>query len=233
MLKISINVPTISRNAEFPLVFLLIFLPAYLSQTALPRGVFDFPLYQGQIILQSLLIFLLLRYLLENRKPGSTVHYDSAFSPALKPFESLISFAGLTLIYLFFTFVLPPLLSSGIPDGPGTEPVLITRAGMLPLALISCLAAATMEEFFFRGYAWIRLKESGLNSLVSLLTVSLLFAAGHLYEGLPAAFFAWASGLFLGVLVIRGFTLYSLSLSHGLFNFSMILISYLRQGPSS
>jgi membrane protease YdiL (CAAX protease family) len=221
----------ISRKAEFPLIFFLIFLPAYLNQGPLPRGVFDYPLYQGQIILQSLLIFLLVRYLMERTPPADGKAYESAFAPALVPLHALITLGGLALIYAVYTLGLVPLLPEGL--SPPDELVLITRYHMLPLALISCLTAAGMEEFFFRGYAWIRLKETGLNGIPALLTVSLLFAAGHLYEGIGAALFAWGSGLFLGILVIRGFSLYSLTLSHGLFNFAMILISYLRQGPSS
>ena len=233
MFKISINIPPISKNAELPLIFLLIFLPAYLNQSALPYGIFDFPLYQGQIILQSLLIFFLVRYLTERNPPGALHEYDSAFAPALLPLQSLICLGGLAFIYGIYTFLLVPLLPAGGAVGPAAEPVLITRPAMLPLTLVSCLTAAAMEEFFFRGYAYLRLKESGLSSVPAILTVSLLFAAGHLYEGVPAALFAWASGLFLGFLVTRNFTLYSLTLSHGFFNFSMILISYLRQRPSS
>lgn len=231
MIKISVNMAAISRKAEFPLIFLLIFLPAYLNQGPLPHGAFDFPLYQGQVLLQSLLIFLLARYLLQRTPPADERAYESAFAPVLVPVHSLIALGGLALIYAAYTLGLAPLLPAAL--SPPEEAVYITRPRMLPLSLISCLAAAAMEEFFFRGYAWLRLKDTGMNGIAALIGASLIFAAGHLYEGAGAALFACASGLYLGALVMRGYSLFSLVLPHGLFNFAMILISYLRQGASS
>ena len=212
---------------EFPLIFLLVFLPAYLNQAPLPHGVFDYPLFHGQMILQSLLLFLMAVYLIRKDPPLTISEYHSAFAPELLPLQSLLSLAGLALIYAVYNFALLPLLSTA-GDAAETA-VLLTRPAMLPLSLISCLAAAAMEEFFFRGYAYIRLRETGIGKFPALAVVSVLFAAGHLYEGVPAAAFACGSGFFLGYLVIRGFSLYTLALSHGLFNFSMVLISYLSQ----
>ena len=56
--------PYVPENAEFPILFLLLFLPSYLIQQPMPRGLFDDPAYQIQILIQSLLILILTLYML-------------------------------------------------------------------------------------------------------------------------------------------------------------------------
>ncbi len=230
MNKITINIPSIPDKAEFPLIFLIIFLPAYLAQTAMPAGVFDYPVYHGQAILQSLLIFLLTIYLMRKDRtpealsaedPGSKV-FQGAFAEEIRLTHILISLTGLGLIYgvyiLILGFIVPP---------PESEPVLITKGVMLLPSLVTCLSAAAMEEFFFRGYGYFRLRQSGFRPVSSIVMINILFSLGHLYEGIPAALFAFGSGLFLGFMVLKRISLFSLSAAHGIFNFLMILLSYL------
>lgn len=226
MNRISINIPSIPEKAEFPLIFLIIFLPAYLNQDVLPAGLFDNPLYHLMTILQSLLILSLLFYLMK-KTAIDTIESPSAMAPEIKISHSLITLAGLTTLYIIYTLVLIWLGKFNFikPE----DPELISSAVMLIPSLLTCLAAASMEEFFFRGYAFFRVRQAGSSPLRALIFISILFAAGHLYEGIPAVLFALASGSFLTLLILRGFSLFSLSLAHGIFNFLMILISYFKQ----
>ncbi|MDA3956424.1 CPBP family intramembrane glutamic endopeptidase [Oceanispirochaeta sp.] len=229
--KITINIHSVSEKAEFPLVFLLLFLPSYLNQQSLPYGFFDYPLYTGQVMLQSLLIFFLIRYLMQKQPLSEELEETgrTALSPILRFSHGFLALGGLITLYFLYTFLfLPTLQGLGITDFP-EEPVLITKAYMLFPALMSCFAAAAMEEFFFRGYAFFRIRQAGISLFPALLTANIIFAAGHLYEGLAAAGFALVSGLFLSLLVLRKISLFSLTAAHGIFNFGMILISYLRQ----
>ena len=229
--KITVIIPPVSEKAEFPLIFLLLFLPSYLNQQSLPFAIFDSPIFIIQSLLQSLLIFFLIRYLLQLR-PLSHLEKglaDSVLAPEIRFNHGLTALGGLVCLYSIYSFILLPLFQHMRIITPPAEAVLITRGIMLIPALFTCFAAAAMEEFFFRGYAFFRLRQSGLKTLPALILVNIIFAAGHLYEGWPTSVFALISGIFLTFLVLKKISLFSLAAAHGIFNFSMILISYLRQ----
>lgn len=226
MNKVSINIPSIPEKAEFPIVFLIIFLPAYMNQQTLPPGLFDSPVYHILTILQSILILSLLFYLLRKTPPPKAVS-TSAMAGEIQITHSLLTLTGLIVLYILYSLSLRGLGSFGYSSME--DPLLITRGAMLIPSLLTCLSAGAMEEFFFRGYAFFRVRQEGSSPLKSLLFISLLFAAGHLYEGLPAALFAFISGVFLSLMMLRGISLFSLSAAHGIFNFSMIVLSYVRQ----
>jgi CAAX protease family protein len=224
--RISINIPSIPEKAEFPLIFMIIFLPAYLNQEALPTALFDSPVYHLMTILQSLLILSLLFYLMR-KTAADTVESPSALAGEIRITHSLLTLAGLITLYALYSLAMTGL--RGLAYSKPEDPVLISRAVMLIPSLLTCLAAASMEEFFFRGYAFFRVRQAGSSPLKALIFISILFAAGHLYEGIPAAIFALVSGSFLALLILKGFSLFSLSFAHGIFNFLMILLSYLKQ----
>ncbi len=218
MKKWKFPLPAVPSRAEFPLIFLLVFFPAYLTQAKIDLPVFDYPSYHGQILLRSLLIFLLCLYLSgENRMTEG----------AISPVETTAALAGLGGIYLLFFAGLIPLFEFFGGIHPSAPAPLISRGIMLFPAFLSCLATGTMEEFFFRGYAYTRILEWKMPPVKAAVFTNLIFAAGHLYEGLPGAGFALASGLFLSFCLLRGFSLLSLSAAHGLFNFSMLVLNYL------
>ncbi|MDC7239710.1 MAG: type II CAAX endopeptidase family protein [Spirochaetales bacterium] len=221
MKRITINIPTIPYKAEFPLFFLIIFLPAYLAQTAMPPGLFDLPAFHSQSVLQALLVISLILYLFR-KTPSQDDLYPSAFAGELRITHMLITLGGLAVLYCLYTLILPFLFPPGMEN-----PVLITRGIMLVPSLITCLCAASMEELFFRGYGYFRLRQSGLTPLSSVLIINTLFSLGHLYEGVPAALFAFVSGLFLAFLVLKKISLFSMGAAHGIFNFLMILLSFL------
>lgn len=226
--KYTFNIPPVSENAEFPIIFLLIFLPSYLNQQDLPHGLFDSGTYQGQIILHSLLIYFLVRYLLQKKAPPAFPGL-TAMSSRIRLVEILVCLGGLAFLFALYSLLVMPLLADLNLIGISEEPVLLTDRMMLFPALITTFTAALMEEFFFRGYAFFRIIQWGTGKIPALITANIIFAAGHLYEGFPAAVFALVSGIFLSVLVLKKISLYSLSVAHGIFNFTMILISYLKQ----
>jgi membrane protease YdiL (CAAX protease family) len=177
-----------------------------------------------------MLVFFLIRYLMQLRPAAANNQtvVTSALSPQINVKHSVIVLAGLLGLHALYSFLaIPFLIKAGFMDPP-VEPRLISRGIMLLPALFTCFAAAVMEEFFFRGYAFFRIEESGLERVPALLLVNLIFAAGHLYEGIPAACFALISGIFLSVLVLKKVSLFSLAAAHGIFNFIMILLSFLR-----
>lgn len=192
----------------------------------MPPGLFDYPIHHLTVIFQSLVIITLLLYLMQ-KTPPLCEESATALAGELKISHVLIAFAGIGVLFAMYTAGMAVLRTLGVRIDP--PPLLISRKIMLIPSFLTCMAAATMEEFFFRGYAWFRIRRDGGSPVSGLIFISILFAGGHLYEGVPAAVFAFASGLFLGTLILKRFSLFSLSAAHGIFNFVMILLSYLQQ----
>ena len=56
---------------------------------------------------------------------------------------------------------------------------------------------------------------------------SLLFAAGHLYQGLFAFVFALVQGVFLAMVFVRARNLHVTALAHAAYNFSVLVLTLL------
>jgi membrane protease YdiL (CAAX protease family) len=98
-----------------------------------------------------------------------------------------------------------------------------TPAGIL-LMTASCIAAAYLEEGFFRVLLYGRLLVSGLKKAPAILVSSLLFAACHLWEGLWGVAGAFLSGLFLSILFGRKKSLNVVAFGHALYNITVYLL---------
>ncbi len=223
--KIAIKIPHPGLKAELPLFFGIAFLPAYLTQGAMPPGTFDHLIYHFQIILQAALVFFMVLYLLK-KSPPPEEEARSALAPALAPLKALQTLFFLLLLYGAYMGLRLFISPGAAPEG---EVKLISTPWMLLPSLVTCLAAAAMEEFFFRGYCYFRLRQSGCSVLSAASAANLLFALGHLYEGPAAAGFALLSGLILSRRMLKGNSLFSLAAAHGIFNTLMLLISLIRQ----
>ena len=222
-MRISGKSITIPFQAEFPLLFIILYLPAYLSQNGpMPSGYFDYSLMHLQMILMSLVYTFFILYLIG--KPGPELPAEM-FRIGEKPRLSgvLIILGGLVLLYGTTSGILAPFSSAETQQ-------LLTRAFMLIPTAFTCLFSAAQEEIFFRYYGYARLRQNGTPPGKSMFYISLIFAAGHAYEGLPGLMFSFTAGLFLSLAVKRGSSLISLIIAHGLFNFLIILLNYLSGG---
>lgn len=226
----------IPLQVELPLLFMILYLPAYLAQgRGLPFGYFDHPAVHLQMIIVSILYSLLVLYLLDNisDKRGENpyeVELEKSFAlPSFREFFLILT--ALALIYLFINIAVHSVSRfSGIAIP--VDPVLLTNKIMLLPTLLSCLFSAMQEELFFRAYGFYRLKESGFPPLKAIILISLLFAAGHFYEGIHAFFYALLAGLFLTWRIQRGASLFSLIPAHALLNFTIILLDFLSKGKN-
>ncbi len=210
-------------QAEFPLLFIILYLPAYLNQSGpLSNRYFDSPYIQLQMILMSLVYSLFILYLMENvasELPGELI--SCLKPPGLK--SSAVLLGGLFCLYFLVS-----LLNLVYP--PPENPVLLTRGYMLIPTLFTCLFSAAQEEIFFRYYGYARLRQNGTDGFRAMILMSLIFAAGHAYEGLHGLIFSFISAVFLSLAIQRGVSLFSLIAAHGVFNFLIILINYLSGG---
>ncbi|OQY35452.1 MAG: hypothetical protein B6241_00690 [Spirochaetaceae bacterium 4572_59] len=224
----------IPLQAELPLLFMILYLPAYLGQgKGLPFAYFDLPAVHFQIIIISILYSLLILYLTDNiplneDSPPPGPGLDKSYAlPSFREFALTLS--ALTIIYLSINVAVPVISKLNGNELSG-NPIVLTKKIMLLPCLISCLFSAMQEELFFRGYGFYRLKESGFAPQTAMILISLFFAAGHFYEGFHAFVYALLAGLFLTWRIQKGASLFSLIPAHALLNFTIILLNFLSEG---
>ncbi|MDR1894414.1 MAG: CPBP family intramembrane metalloprotease [Spirochaetales bacterium] len=210
------------------LLFWLFFLPGYLSPFlgGLEDALFNSPsllwLYLITIFPQIWLVF----YLIDREQAiprrvfglGRLTKRDLALI--------LPSLAG---VFLFL--ILPEILLTLFPLSEvdvfwETLSWSYVNPAAWPLVLLVCLAIGYHEEIYFRAYLFTRLELSGWPRSGIIFLISLLFASGHLYQGLPGFVVTFALGVFFGGLFLRYRSLHLAAITHGLYNFTVLLLSY-------
>jgi membrane protease YdiL (CAAX protease family) len=144
--------------------------------------------------------------------------FASAVSPALITLAStaaLLVIGGFTVFFEnFFTG----------PDPLHPSPPESAVSAVIFAIIVSCVAAAYLEESFFRILLYRRLLASGLKKVYAVLVSSLLFAVCHAWEGLWGMTGAFLSGVFLSFLFERKGSLNIISLSHAMYNITVYLL---------
>ena len=101
----------------------------------------------------------------------------------------------------------------------------------VPLAVLFGLVAGYREEFFFRAYLLRRMDQLGLPVALSVIISTLLFSAGHLYQGPLGAATAAALGVLFAGVYLRNRNLHVIAVAHGLYNASVLCLSLLSVSP--
>jgi membrane protease YdiL (CAAX protease family) len=84
--------------------------------------------------------------------------------------------------------------------------------------IIFCLLIGYWEEGFFRMYFLTVCRRAGINSYVSVLFSSLVFAYCHSYEGIPGMINAGLAGILLSIIYLKTESYHGLALSHTAYN---------------
>lgn len=204
---------------ELILVFATFFLPGFLFQTQAGSGrSFDDPMYSVSILLQAIPQTLLLLYIVETGKKGNL----EVFGFRMIRWRDL----PLAALVLAATFaVLVPL--EALLDSPAEQTFEwnFDNGAAVPLVLAATLAAAYREEVFFRAYALTRLGQLGASPVAAAVGTSVVFAFGHLYQGLSGFAVSLAIGLLMCGVFVRTKNLHAVGVGHGLYNFVVILAS--------
>jgi membrane protease YdiL (CAAX protease family) len=103
----------------------------------------------------------------------------------------------------------------------------LTDARLLPLALLFSLVTGYREELFYRAYLLTRLGQAGLPSVLAAAASSLLFAAGHAYQGPTGFIVALLMGVYFALLFLRLRNLHRLAWAHALYNAAVLLSTLL------
>ncbi len=99
----------------------------------------------------------------------------------------------------------------------------LTDARLLPLALLFSLVTGYREELFYRAYLLTRLGQAGLPPSLAVAASSLLFAAGHAYQGPTGLAVALLMGVYFALVFLRLRNLHRLAWAHALYNMAVLL----------
>ena len=233
------------------LLFLVFFFPGYLAQqNSFDGGLFNEPAFNIFYTITVLPQILLIIYILELKKGKSKTRYG--LIPLRKEHLLPIIF---TFLGIFLVITPVALLgAAGGTTGPGWR---LDVPGVIPLVFITCMVTGYSEELFFRAYLLTELQPGpppeqqtwpltelpsepqpeqqlskkqfpmGRQEVAAALGTSLLFGAGHWYQG-PAGFLGtFAIGMFLCFIFFKYRNLHIIAIAHGLYNFTVLLLSML------
>ncbi|WP_455382231.1 CPBP family intramembrane glutamic endopeptidase [Salinispira pacifica] len=218
---------------EIILLFSAFFLPGILLQSqGFNRELFGTLTFNVQILVQAVPQILLLLYILEISGEHVTQHLGLSLSfRKVAPVVLLGSVGLFTLSSLmgYAAEVVGKGSNSSVVGGASWN---LSNPAIIPLILLSSLAIGYREELFFRAYLITRLDQMRIAPAVAVGVSALLFAVGHLYEGIAGALTALVSGLFLALIYLRGRNLHQVALSHALYNFVALILSGTAAGGS-
>lgn len=215
---------------ELLIFFALFFFPAFFAGSNSPDpALFERWSAHSTILLHTLprIAFLIFYLHRTEFQAGETFHIH----PPRR--GDLPRAAGLALI-LFFTMVFLSRATLLLPHE--TLEALEKRAfvwemnrpWMLVPVLVTSLSVGLWEELFFRVYLLTRFQQLGIPPLPALILGSLIFTSGHIYEGPAAMVMIFILGLFLGHVYHRYKSWVIPSVAHGLYNFLVLLMTYLQ-----
>jgi hypothetical protein len=119
-------------------------------------------------------------------------------------------------------------LQSGLPGPFESAPPSSAAADIAPIIypplLITCLTIGYYEELFFRAYLLGEFARGRANMIPVVTASSLLFAAGHGYQGITGFAGTFLIGLFLSYRFLRHRSLHEVAIGHGLYNCAAVLL---------
>jgi len=213
----------VKLGKEFAVLFSVMFLPGLLTaSTGVDPAAWDSIAYHTTLLAVAVPQILLVVYVVNLRTPGVA----SRMGWRIPAFSDLVSLL-IALVTLGAALALVSLVVSLFPgDGSIWDPTVkwrFSRRELIPLVIVSSLAVGYREEIFYRSYLTVRGREIGLSPPVIVAASSLLFAAGHWYQGLAGFVTALVIGAALGVVFLWRGSLHGVAVAHGLYNAAVLL----------
>ena len=211
-----------SIGKEAALLFAVLFLPGMVAQgSQIDSFAFESVYYNVQVLVVAVPQLLLVIYVSGRSSPG----YEKTLGwkrPRLR--DAGIAAATLCMLFVVM-FGVAAIVRGGEPAFGGVVTSRIGSYWMAPLVLTTSVAVGYREEVFFRAYLLNRASEIGLHSALSIVLAALLFAVGHLYEGIGALAGTFGIGVVLGIVYLRFRSLHAIAWAHGIYNAVAILLS--------
>jgi membrane protease YdiL (CAAX protease family) len=180
---------------EALLLFLVLFLPGYLSQPARPPAA---QVDTVRAMLESVLLgvpqVLLILHLLRLQPEVPLEHfglYRPRLRDGLRAAGALVGALVLAAPLVAAMALVPALRELGSAGYRWS----LRSAWELPLALAFGLTAGYREELYFRAYLLGRFEQAGIPRAAGVAASTALFALGHLYEGVLGVALALVLGL--------------------------------------
>ncbi|MBI9097995.1 MAG: CPBP family intramembrane metalloprotease [Spirochaetaceae bacterium] len=209
---------------ETGILFALFYLPSYLFQNVIsdPSAFNDFMfniqlwiIYLPQI---ALIIYIIHINTKKNYSDFGLIKLKLKHIPTI-----FLTTAGLVLIVGIIQLIIYL-----IPYSTPAENMFLWdfhNIKLIPLVFITSLLTGYSEELFFRSYLYTRLEELKLGRMHILITVNLIFALGHFYEGYEGGINAFVLGSYFSLIFIWRRNIHITAIVHGLYNFSVLMIS--------
>jgi membrane protease YdiL (CAAX protease family) len=215
------------------LFFLVFYLPGYLwtQQKILDNAAETLQSYMLQFLTVAVPQILLLLYVLylraESSQPASLGLRDFGLHrfKARDLLYALAIFAGLSLILTLLGFILTLFPESGRSLFSSGFRWKLEDPRLIPLVLLFCLVTGYREELYFRSYLITRFRQLRLPLAIGIGLSTVLFSAGHTYQGLAGLSVALIQGLYFSILFVRLKNIHPLAIAHGLYNTLVLVIS--------
>ena len=213
------------RCKEIFLTFAVFFLPGMIAGTRPEGKEFNDPAFLVRSLLFSLPQIGLLIYLLRNF--GNRNLRDYCITPSSlrllrRGFLAFLGILPILLGFLLLAHYLPQdIIASSLPNFRWR----FTNYSLFPLVSIVCIVAAYREELYFRAYLITEFQKLGGSFLSSSTVAVLLFALGHLYQGMGGFIVALVLGVYLTIVFRLTRSVHTSALAHGLYNILVLLAS--------
>ena len=224
--------PTGARNllGEALLLFLVLFLPGYIGQPAAASHssgdtvramLLSIVLGAPQVLLIVHLLWI---------QPDVPLEHFGIYRPRLGDWlRTALALAGAAALAVPFVagMALVPALRELGSTGYRWS---LRSAWELPLALAFGLVAGYREELYFRAYLLGRFEQAGVPRAAAVAASTVLFALGHLYEGILGLALALVMGAYFALVYLRSRSLHVPAIAHGLFNAAALALSLFAPG---
>lgn len=206
------------------LVFLFLIVPPMLLATvALRQQTATFSLVAWASILRDLaLISLIAYFILRNREPRESIGWN------FRMLRREMALGAMLFVPLFFLAFLVEgvfhAMGFSVPSGSSFAFLTPHGAAQMVLACLLVVVVAFCEETIFRGYLILRLRAVSGSTAVALILSTLIFAAGHGYEGSAGVATVFVMGLVFGLVYLWRRSLVASMTMHFLQDFTVIVL---------
>lgn len=210
---------------EMLLLFCAFFLPGIVGQfSGFGREVFADPLYHLRFSLQAVPQILLLLFVLGIQSPKLIV----GLGVRRFRMRNLVATAFITVgLFAILTPVESLVASIRAGEGGvlGGRQWNLQHPSIIPLLALTTIVIGYREELFFRAYLLSRLSHVGASLPAAVAVSTLLFAVGHLYEGVGGVVVATITGVYFSVIFLYRRNAHELAIAHAAYNFAALLAS--------
>ncbi len=207
------------------ILFLVFFLPGLLGQARnIQADIFNSLFFNIYYLAGTLPQIMLLLYLIYKKGGGAYSRYGIPRFSMKDVQKGFLYFIGIMMVILAMgagISLLSVILKINIPEPPGWK---VDNPWMLPVVFITFLSTGYREELFFRSYMLTEFISETKSRTSVVIAVSLLFAAGHLYQGILGFVITFTIGIFFSIAFLKNRNVHTIAIGHALYDFGVLLI---------